>query len=162
MRPKLRASTGFPQTAMRLPPSLQYIVALLFGLSLLVATSSAFANEKARVHIDVIVANNEGSSVDPALSAHAKQLRTQFPQFTNFTRTHSSDLVLSTGQSQRVNLPGNNNAFVTLAGVEAAQYIIQIKVPGGQTTLKARSGGMMFIGGPKAPTGTILILIQIK
>lgn len=161
MTAKLRATSGLSPTAMR-HFSVQRLLPLFFGLLLLMAAGPAFAQEKARVLIDVIVANNDGANVDPALRAHAKQLRTQFQQFSNFTRTHSSDLVLIEGESQRVNLPGRKDAFVTLKGVEASQYIIQIKVPGGQTTLKGRAGGMMFIGGPKAPKGTILILIQIK
>lgn len=161
MLPKPRVPTGLPHIAMR-SLSLHPLFALLVGLALVFASGSAFANDTVRVHVDVIVANNDGTDVDPALRAHAKQLRTQFRQFTNFRRASARAMVLTVGESQRIDLPGKGEAFFTFKGVEASQYIIQIKVPGGQTTLKARAGGMMFIGGPRAPTGTILLLIQVK
>lgn len=142
--------------------TLQPLLALLIGTALLFTAGSAFAQETAQVQVDVIVANTEGSRIDPALDAHAKQLRAQFKQFTNFTRADTHTVALKENAPQRIDLPGDGHASITLKGMDGAQYILHLKVPGGHTTVKARARGMLFIGGPKAPNGTILLLIQIK
>lgn len=137
-------------------------LALLVGLALTCSSVLAFAQEQVRVHIDVIIASDEGDSLDEALDAHAKTLQKQFPQFSAFTHHHSADLTLDQGQAQEIDLPREENATIALIEVDGPHYTLHLKVPGGQTTIKSRAGGKVFIGGPKALNGTLLLLIQVK
>lgn len=172
MRPKTRLKTKMrspnppsptpPQETMRLRPTLHQLLWPLVVLSLLFTASIASAQERAHVRVDVIIASDSDEHIDAQLRAHAKTLQEQFPQFSRFDLHHTADLALEEGTTQRVPLTNDTHASVTLEAVRAHQYTLQLKVPGGQTTIKARAGAMFFLGGPKAPSGTLLLLIQIQ
>lgn len=147
---------------MRLRPTLHQLLWPLVVLTLVCTASLASAQDRARVHIDVIIASDTDEHIDAQLESHAKILKEQFPQFSRFDLHHTADLALEEGDTQRVPLTDDTHASVTLDAVRAHQYTLQLKVPGGQTTLKARAGAMFFLGGPKAPNGTLLLLIQIQ
>lgn len=142
--------------------TLQFLLFTLFGLLWAVGAHAAPTEDRAYIHVDVIVASDVDTHVDTALDAHSKTLQEQFPQFTRFDLHHSADFALDQGASERVALPMGDHATITLESVHSSKYRLQLKVPGGQTTLNARAGAMLFLGGLKAPNGTLILLIQIK
>lgn len=157
----LRAA-NVPPKAMQLRHLLKLLLLTLVGLTWSLNAHAASDDERAHVHVDVIVANDRSEHIDEALDSHRKALQEQFPQFTHFTLHHSADVSLRQGATERVTLPNGEYAALTLESAQGSKYRLQIKVPGGQTTLNARSGAMLFLGGLKAPNGTLILLIQIK
>lgn len=151
-----------PYIMMRSPLSFPILSTLLVSLALTCTSVWAFAQEQARVHVDVIIASDDGEGIDDALEPHAKTLQEQFPQFSHFTLQHSDDIALQEGQSQEIDLPREENATITLIEVDGPHYTLHLKVPGGQTTIKSRAKGKVFIGGPKALNGTLLLLLEVK
>lgn len=138
------------------------IFPLLLSFLLLFVASTGFAQARAQIQVDVIVASNDGEGVDPALRAEAQRLTSQFSNFSSFKLAKTERVTLAQGVTNAVSLPGSSVARFTLQGFQNDRYQIQIAVPGGQTTFDARKGGMIFVGGPRAPNGTLILLIRVK
>lgn len=138
------------------------ITTLLLSLLLLFVASTGFAQSRVQIQVDVIVASNDGSGVEAALRAQAQRLTSQFSNFNSFKLAKTERVDLTQGATSTVSLPGSSVARFTLQGTESDRYQIQIAVPGGQTTFDARKGGMIFVGGPRAPDGTLILLIRVR
>lgn len=145
------------QRAIRRPTLLM----LLLSLALLAFSTSAWAQDRVQVQVDVIVASNDHSEVDRALRSSASSLRAQFANFTGFRLASSTQLALTQSGAQQVALPGGSQATFRLQSAQQGRYQIQIAVRGGQTTFDAQQGGMIYVGGPRAPDGTIILRIRV-
>lgn len=143
-------------------PRFSFHIALLMGMFLVLLTGTAFAQAQVNVRVDVIVASNDGTGVAPALRGQAQSLTGQFSNFSSFKLAKSEQLKLSQGATSSVSLPGGSVARFTLQNAQQGRFQIQIAVPGGQTTFDASPGGMIFVGGPRAPDGTLILMIRVN
>lgn len=135
---------------------------ILVGLALLWIPVSASAQETVPLQIDVIIAGHDNTGVDARLQSQANKLTSQFANFSSFTLEKSERVNLSDQATSRISLPGGSTAQFTLQSADQGRYSIRIAVPGGQTTFEARKGGMIFVGGPRAPNGTLILLIRVR
>ena len=138
------------------------LLMLLLSFALLSFSTSAWAQDRVQVQVDVIVASNDHSEMDRALRSSASSLRAQFTNFTGFRLASSTQLTLAQSDTQQVALPGGSNATFRLQSAKQGRYQIQIAVRGGQTTFDAQQGGMIYVGGPRAPDGTIILRIRVR
>lgn len=138
------------------------LLMLLLSLTLLSFSTSAWAQDRVQVQVDVIVASNDHSEMDRALRSSASSLRAQFANFSGFRLASSTVITLTQSDAQQVALPGGSSAIFRLQRAQQERYQIQIAVRGGQTTFDAQQGGMIYVGGPRAPDGTIILRVRVQ
>lgn len=143
--------------------SLRTTLLLLLALCITVVTttSTAYAQSTSAVRVRVIIGNTQDTHIDSALRKDATTLREEFPQFSHFEQAKDTTLTLAPATPQSLTLPGNKKASLTLENRQKNQLRILVKVPGGETRLTGSQGGTMFVGGPRAPNGIIILWIEI-
>ena len=134
----------------------------LIALVVAFAGTDASAQDRANLSVDVIIAGHDGAGVDPALAAHSGRLETQFSQFNSFRRADSSSFQLAPGATHQISIPGGQTVRFSLVSSRSGRYRITVQVPGGETTVESPAGGIFFVGGPRAPDGTIILLVRTR
>lgn len=157
-RTSLPTHTTMPALSTR---SLCRLVALLLAVGLVFGASTAFAQSTVNVRVEVIVASDTDGGVDASLRAHAAHLTRQFPSFRRFLSSGSHRASLANGASQSFALPGGGTVTLRSLGATNGRHKLQIDVPGGSTTVDAAPGGRLFVGGPRAPNGTVILMILV-
>lgn len=142
--------------------SFRRLAVLLLTFGLVFGASTAFAQSTANVRIEVIVASNDDGGVDAALRAHASHLTRQFPSFQSFRAAGSHRASLADGGTKSFSLPGGGTVTIRSLGATNGRHKLQIDVPGGSTTVDAASGGRLFVGGPRAPNGTVILMLLVE
>lgn len=142
--------------------SLAWLV-ICFSTALMFMTSTAHAqNESVTIEVEIILASDSGEGVSSELNAYAGRLQSQFGQFDTFRRLTSTSFSLQNGGSESISIPGVGSAGFSFAGVSGSRFQLDISVPGGGTRVESPRGGFFFVGGPRAPGGTIILLIRTQ
>jgi hypothetical protein len=146
-------------------------VLLLPAVALLAALLVAGAGEAATpgpvtVDIGVVVASNEGASVDPALSSLRAKLQSMFT-YSSYRMLDRMKRSLAVGETGDFALPGGRS--MRLSPVPASGNKVRLAVQlteGGRnlltTTLGLSRGGMVVVGGPPYQSGVMILLISAE
>ncbi|MCL5966702.1 MAG: hypothetical protein M1550_05800 [Deltaproteobacteria bacterium] len=118
------------------------------------------------VDIGVVLASNEGSSVDPSLATLRAKLGSMF-NYSSYKMLDRLRRPLGLGQTGDFGLPGGRSIRVTpiTAARNKARLAIQI-MEGSRnlvtTTVGMSRGGMVLVGGPRYQNGTLILLISAE
>jgi hypothetical protein len=118
------------------------------------------------VDIGVVVASNEGASVDPALSSLRAKLQSMFT-YSSYRMLDRMKRSLAVGETGDFALPGGRS--MRLSPVPASGNKVRLAVQlteGGRnlltTTLGLSRGGMVVVGGPPYQSGVMILLISAE
>ena len=144
----------------RLVPAIAFL-ALFFATG-----AAAAAPGTVTVDIGVVVASNQGSSIDPSLSTLRKKLQSMF-NYSSYKVLDRKRRTLAVGETGDFDLPGGRSMRVT--PVPASEMKVRLAVQileGGRnlltTTLGLSRGGMVLVGGPPYQSGVMILLISAE
>jgi hypothetical protein len=143
-------------TALRLITN-HVALACVIAFGALVWTVPAMA-QTVNVDVQVIVASNDGAGVERALQPMQTNLTRQFSLFDSFRLASSHALILRVGETREVPLPGGGVATLEVVSLRDGAATIRIGIPGGSSTITTH-GGLVFVGGSRAPDGRIILAI---
>lgn len=126
----------------------------------------AAAQKPVTVDIGVVMASNQGTSVDPALSSLRAKLQAMF-NYSSYKMLERKNRTLAVGETGEFDLPGGRSMRVTPipAPENKARLALQI-MEGGRnlltTTLGMSRGGMVLVGGPPYQSGVMILIISAE
>ncbi|MBI5420568.1 MAG: hypothetical protein HZA60_10800 [Deltaproteobacteria bacterium] len=151
------------ETLRGLPPP---AVAMLALLLLTAAAAAAAAPAPVTVDIGVVVASNQGSSVDPALSTLRPKLQSMFP-YSSYKMLDRKRRTLAVGETGDFDLPGNRMMRVTPLPAPERKVRLAIQImEGGRnlltTTLAFPRGGMAPVVANPYQSGVMILLLSAE
>ena len=133
-------------------------------LSLLAHAVSASPGAPVAVDVGVVLASNEGTTMDPALSSIQNQLRSMFT-YSSYRMLDRLKRTLNEGETGDFVLPGNRSMRVTPVPSEGTKVRLAVQIMEGErnlltTTLGLKRGGMVLVGGPSYQKGVLILIIS--
>jgi hypothetical protein len=118
------------------------------------------------VDIGVVVASNQGTSIDPALSALRTKLQSMF-NYSSYKMLDRMKRTLAVGETGDFVLPGGRSMRVTPVPAPGTKVRLAVQLlEGGRnlltTTLGLSRGGMVLVGGPPYQSGVMILLISAE
>ncbi len=147
----------------REPGAFPRIVVVLTVL-LFAAGTSAAAEPPVSIDLGVAVASNEGTRLDPALSAIRPKLKAMF-DYSSYRMVERHKRTLAVGETGEFDLPGGRSMRVTPAPSAGNKIRLSVQIMEGQrnlltTTLGLSRGGMVLVGGPAYQNGVLILIIS--
>lgn len=141
------------------------LAAIVVSLLLAGAAESA-PKDSIAVEIGVVVASNQGSSMDPSLSSLRTKLQSMF-NYSSYKLLDRMKRTLAVGETGEFSLPGGRSMRVTpVAAPENKVRLAVQMMEGGRnlltTTLGLSRGGMVLVGGPPHQSGVLILLISAE
>jgi hypothetical protein len=137
-------------------------------LAVLLAAVGAEAASAGSVSVDIgmVVASNQGTSIDPALSALRAKLQSMF-NYSSYKMLDRAKRTLAVGETGDFVLPGGRSMRVTPVPAPANKVRLAVQIMEGDrnlltTTLGLSRGGMVLVGGPPYRSGVMILLISAE
>src|SRR3990172_1828544 len=137
-------------------------------LALLSIAHAVVAAPDAPVAVDVgvVVASNEGNTMDPALTPIRNQLHSMF-NYTSYRLVERLKRTLAVGETGDFNLPGNRSMRVTPVPAKGNKVRLAAQMMEAErnlltTTLGLTRGGMVLVGGPPYQKGVLILIISAE
>jgi hypothetical protein len=137
-------------------------LAVVFGAG----AAEAAAPGSVAVDIGVVAASNEGTSIDPALSALRTKLQSMFT-YTSYKMLDRMKRTLAVGEAGDFALPGGRSMRVTPVPAPDKKVRLAVQITEGgrsllTTTLGLSRGGMVLVGGLPSPSGVMILMISAE
>ncbi len=140
-----------------------FLVMIAFLMTLTPVTS-LHAAETAKVHVTLLIASNEGHDFDLVNDAYRDQLLQLF----SYKSYHQvDDMVANLERSKRefLNLPDGYQLILTLQDLDKGRVQVQAMIRKGNnryldTIVSILRPGVVFLGGPSAQGGTLIIVLE--
>lgn len=118
------------------------------------------------VEIGVVLASNEGTSVDSSLATLRAKLNSMF-NYSSYKMLDRMKRSLEVGQTGEFGLPGGRSINVTPSPPAGNKVRLAVQIMEGSrnlltTTLGMSRGGMVLVGGPGYQNGTLILLISAE
>jgi hypothetical protein len=118
------------------------------------------------VDVGVVVASNEGHTVDPALTSIRNQLHSMF-NYTSYQLVDRLKRTLPVGETGDFALPGNRSIRVTPVPAKENKVRLAVQLMEAErnlltTTLGLSRGGMVLVGGPPYRKGVLILIISAE
>jgi len=128
--------------------------------------AAATAPESVAVDIGVVAASNEGTSIDPALSALRTKLQSMFT-YSSYKMLDRMKRTLAVGEAGDFALPGGRSMRVTPVPAPDKKVRLAVQITEGgrsllTTTLGLSRGGMVLVGGLPNPSGVMILIISAE
>ena len=140
----------------------------IFFLAVVVAAGAAVAAAPGSVTVDigVVAASNEGTSIDPALSALRTKLQSMFT-YSSYKMLDRMKRTLAVGEAGDFALPGGRSMRVTPVPAPDKKVRLAVQITEGgrsllTTTLGLSRGGMVLVGGLPNPSGVMILIISAE
>jgi hypothetical protein len=142
-------------------PAIAFIVLVLFAHTVLASPDAPVA-----VDVGVVVASNEGATIDPALSSIRNKLQSMF-NYTSYRMVDRLKRTLSKGETGNFGLPGNRSMRATPLPAKGNKVRLAVQIMEGDrnllsTTLGLTRGGMVLVGGPSYQKGVLILIISAE
>ena len=142
------------------------LIVLLLLLALSAGSRAEASGPPVTVDVGVVLASQEGTTVDPALSSIQAKLRSMFT-YTSYRMLDRQRRSLSVGETGEFPLPGNRSMRVTPSPSQGKKVRLAVDLrEGGKslitTTLGLSRGGMVLVGGPSHPGGVLILIISAE
>ena len=133
-------------------------------LSPLSAAAEAPSPGKVTIAVQVIRAAKTGNRVDPELTALAKQLSKQFPEYRSYSLLETADLRLAFGEAGTVTVPDSKPLTVTPKARRKDQIVVGLKLtePDFATEVRLTPGTQFLVGGPKLSGGVLILAVTAR
>jgi len=144
--------------------SLKYLLIITFLF--LFSSPLAFAEDKAELKIRIINASFGEARVDSSIRNISTQLKGIFP-FSSYQLIKTNILPLKEGSTNVIKLTESKTMEISTLNIKGSMIqllvsVINNKVPILNTTFTLSNKGTLFLGGPKTPTGTLIIAISAE
>ncbi len=131
-----------------------------------VGTAAAGAPGSVAVDIGVVSASNEGTSIDPSLSALRTKLQSMFT-YSSYKMLDRMKRTLAVGEAGDFALPGGRSMRVTPVPAPDKKVRLAVQITEGgrsllTTTLGLSRGGMVLVGGLPNPSGVMILIISAE
>jgi hypothetical protein len=118
------------------------------------------------IDVGVVVASNEGTTMDPALSSIQNKLQSMF-NYTSYRMVDRLKRTLSVGDTGDFRLPGNRSMRATPVPAKENKVRLDVQIMEGDrnilsTTLGLTRGGMVLVGGPSHQKGVLILIISAE
>jgi len=142
-------------------PAIVCVALLLFAHIVVASPDSPVA-----VDVGVVLASNEGTTMDPALSSIRNQLQSMFT-YSSYRMVDRLSRTLNVGETGDFGLPGNRSMRVTPAPSEGTKVRLAVQIMEEDrniltTTLGLKRGGMVLVGGPAYQKGVLILIISAE
>lgn len=149
----------------RMPGAGARLIAFLLLLAL-PAGGGAASGPTVAVDVGVVLASQDGATVDPALSSIQGKLRSMF-NYTSYRMLDRQRRSLSVGETGDFVLPGNRSMRVTPSPSQGRKVRLAVEIREGgrnliSTTLGLSRGGMVLVGGPSFRQGVLILIISAE
>jgi hypothetical protein len=139
-----------------------FFLAVVFGAG----AAAAAAPGSVAVDIGVVAASNEGTSIDPALSALRTKLQSMFT-YSSYKMLDRMKRTLAVGEAGDFALPGGRSMRVTPVPAPDKKVRLAVQITEGgrsllTTTLGLTRGGMVLVGGLPNPSGVMILMISAE
>jgi hypothetical protein len=142
-------------------PAVAFLALLLIAQFVAAAPDAPVA-----VEVGVVVASNEGNTIDPALTSIRNQLHSMF-NYTSYQLVDRLKRTLSVGETGDFVLPGNRSMRVTPVPAKGDKVRLAVQLMEAErnlltTTLGLTRGGMVLVGGPPYQKGVLILIISAE
>jgi hypothetical protein len=142
-------------------PAVAFLALLLIAHAVAAAPDAPVA-----VDVGVVVASNEGNTIDPALTSIRNQLHSMF-NYTSYQLVDRLKRTLSVGETGDFALPGNRSMRVTPVPAKGNKVRLAVQLMEAErnlltTTLGLTRGGMVLVGGPPYQKGVLILIISAE
>jgi len=149
-----------PMPGSRLP-AIAFVALILFAHTVVASPDAPVA-----IDVGVVVASNEGTTMDPALSSIQNKLQSMF-NYTSYRMVDRLKRTLSVGESGNFGLPGNRSMRATPVPAKENKVRLDVQIMEGDrnllsTTLGLTRGGMVLVGGPSHQKGVLILIISAE
>lgn len=139
---------------------------LLILLTLSAGSETSASGPPVTVDVGVVLASQEGVTVDPALASIREKLRSMF-NYTSYRMLDRQQRSLAVGETGEFVLPGNRSMRVTPSPSRGKKVRLAVEIrEGGRnliaTTLGLSRGGMVLVGGPSFRKGVLILIISAE
>lgn len=150
----------------RMPGAGARLIAFLLLLALPAGIGAAASGPPVTVDVGVVLASQEGATVDPALSSIQGKLRSMF-NYTSYRMVDRQKRLLAVGETGEFVLPGDRSMRVTPSPSRGQKVRLAVEIrEGGKnliaTTLGLSRGGMVLVGGPSFQNGVLILIISAE
>jgi len=150
----------------RLPGGRALLVMVVLLFALPAGVAAAPADPAVTVDLGVVLASQEGTTMDPALSSIQGKLRSMF-NYTAYRMLDRQRKTLSVGETGEFPLPGNRSMRVTPSPSRGKKVRLAVEIREGgknliSTTLGLSRGGMVLVGGPTYREGVLILILSAE
>ena len=147
-------------------PGRLFPATVLLAVLLAVPVASASPDSPVGIDIGVVLASNEGKSMDPALSSLKDTLSSMF-NYSSYRMVDRLKRTLAVGETGEFSLPGNRSMRVTPVPAKGDKVRLAVQILEGSrnlltTTLGLTRGGMVLVGGPPYQRGVLILIISAQ
>lgn len=140
---------------------LSLMIALVFAVS---QPYAAAADEPVKVHTTILVASNQGNDFNLVNDAYRDQLIQLF-SYTAYHQVDDKNHDLKKLQPQTLELPDGYQLTLTLTSVENGRVMVQAGIRKDNkeyldTVVSILRPGVVFLGGPPAQGGALIIVLE--
>lgn len=137
---------------------------LVFCSLFLLSIPTVRSADPVRVHVTVLTASNEGSDFNLDNDEYRDRLIQLF-SYSSYNQSGRFFVDLEKGVRQKTKLPEDYELMLTLQGEENGRVLVQALIrKGGQqyadTVLSILRPGVVFLGGPPAGSGSLIIVLE--
>jgi hypothetical protein len=143
------------------------ITALAFiGLILIAHGAVASPDTQVAIDVGVVVASQDGPTMDPELSSIRNQLQSMF-NYSSYRMIDRLKRTLSVNETGEFGLPGGRSMRVTPVPAKGNKVRLAVQIMEGErnlltTTLGLSRGGMVIVGGPSYRKGVLILIISAE
>jgi hypothetical protein len=142
-------------------PAIVFIAVLLFAHAVAASPDSPVA-----IDVGVVVASNDGTTMDPALSSIQKKLQSMF-NYSSYRMVDRLKRTLNVNETGDFGLPGHRSMRVTPVPAKGKKVRLAVQIMEGEknlltTTLGLTRGGMVLVGGPSYQKGVLILIISAE
>ncbi len=142
-------------------PAIVVITVLLFA-----HTVAASPDPPVSIDVGVVVASNDGTTMDPALSSIRNKLQSMF-NYTSYRMVDRLKRSLNVNETGDFGLPGHRSMRVTPVPAKGKKVRLAVQIMEGErnlltTTLGLTRGGMVLVGGPSYQKGVLILIISAE
>lgn len=150
----------------RMPGAGARLIAFLLLLAIPAGSRAVASGPPVTVDVGVVLASQEGATVDPALSSIQGKLRSMF-NYTSYRMLDRQQRSLAVGETGEFALPGDRSMRVTPSPSRGKKVRLAVEIrEGGKnliaTTLGLSRGGMVLVGGPSFRKGVLILIISAE
>ncbi|NNF84430.1 MAG: hypothetical protein HKM29_04660 [Deltaproteobacteria bacterium] len=142
-------------------PAIAFVALILFAHTVVASPDVPVA-----IDVGIVVASNEGTTMDPALSSIQNKLKSMF-NYSSYRMVDRVVRTLSVGETGDFGLPGNRSMRATPVPAKGNKLRLAVQIMEGDrnllsTTLGLTRGGMVLVGGPSYQKGVLILIISAE
>lgn len=147
-------------------PGRRLAAVAFIGLLFIAQIAAASPDAQVAIDVGVVVASQDGPTMDPELSSIRNQLHSMF-NYSSYRMIDRLKRTLSVDETGDFGLPGGRSMRVTPVPAKGNKVRLAVQIMEGErnlltTTLGLSRGGMVIVGGPSYQKGVLILIISAE